>query len=228
MNYSAAIDLSGHEVVFALNDSLGKVIISERCLMNGKNSANLLSWLENLLAVHNLELGSIMSWTVGSGPGNFTGMRLIAAMVAGVTCFNPSSHTRCVPTAVAMAMQVNSVAGDTIIAFFDGRNNELIVFGMINRGGIIYPDGDGVLIDIDKIEDLMSSHRDSIKIAFQNDYQAINKILPLNIVNEIAFIDAILPENLIMSKCSEYDNDLTNLIYIRPAVAKSPAESALK
>jgi hypothetical protein len=97
---------------------------------------------------------------------------------------------------------------------------------MINRGGVIYPDGEGTLLHADRMAAAIAVHQNAQKIAFCHDAAAIGKIIPPNEISNIQFIERIMPENLIFSECVEYNDDLTDLIYIRPAVATRPAEGA--
>ena len=106
-NYAAALDLSGREAGFAVLDG-GKVVLSLVRPMRGRDSAQLAAWVEEELRKAGIALESIRRWTVGSGPGSFTGMRLAAALVNGWT-YGKAVETRCVPTAAAEGVRIGAL-----------------------------------------------------------------------------------------------------------------------
>ena len=129
-NFAAALDLSGREAGFALLDGT-KILLSATRPMRGRDSAQLAAWAASELDKAGIGLNSVAKWSVGSGPGSFTGMRLAAALVNGWTFGKTGIETRCVPTAVALAANLVAPAeGSRIGALFDGRNHELILFEM--------------------------------------------------------------------------------------------------
>ena len=103
MYYSAALDLSGDEAALAIAEkNSSNIIIEQFRPMTGRNSAILVPWVIDLLNNVKLTLADIDEWTVGSGPGSFTGMRLVAAMIEGIV-LGHNKKSRCVPTAMALA-----------------------------------------------------------------------------------------------------------------------------
>ena len=78
-----ALDLSGNLAAFALMDDAGQLLIDESRPMRGREAASLASFLTGLLAEKELTVRDVTHWSVGSGPGSFTGMRLASALVKG-------------------------------------------------------------------------------------------------------------------------------------------------
>ena len=68
-----------------------------------RQAAALAPWLNDLLSSQNLTVRDVTRWTVGSGPGSFTGMRLASALVKGWVYGRTDVRTRCVPTALIAA-----------------------------------------------------------------------------------------------------------------------------
>ena len=103
--YAAAIDLSGRSAGFALMKDQELLCAASRP-MRGRDSAGLADFVAQQLAANGVELAEVSDWTVGSGPGSFTGLRLAAALVTGWTFGKEGVRTRCVPTAVALAARL--------------------------------------------------------------------------------------------------------------------------
>lgn len=82
--YAAAIDLSGRSAGFALMKDQELLCAASRP-MRGRDSAELADFVAQQLAANGVELAEVSDWTVGSGPGSFTGLRLAAALAAGWT-----------------------------------------------------------------------------------------------------------------------------------------------
>ena len=219
LEYSAAIDLSGNEAAFAVAcQASGNILISSTRPMTGRNSAALTPWTLELISGQNIQLEHITEWTVGSGPGSFTGMRLAAALVAGITFGNANIKTRCVPTAVALASALRTKPGDSIAAVFDGRNSEILIFELINQAGEIIPAGKNDVLSANDANAFFDDRKFSHLVALEKDHAAIAKVVNADMLGLFKLIEHISPEKLIFSRCAEWNNDLTDLVYIRPAV----------
>jgi tRNA A37 threonylcarbamoyladenosine modification protein TsaB len=225
LEYSAAIDLSGNEAAFAVACKKGseKILISNTRPMTGRNSAALTPWVLELINDHNIQLEHIAEWTVGSGPGSFTGMRLAAALVAGITFGNTNVKTRCVPTAVALASVLQTGNGDSIAAVFDGRNSEILIFELVNQDGAAIPSGRNDVLSAMDANAFFNERKFDHIVALEKDRAAIAKVVDSNILNQVKLLEHISPERLIFVEYAEWNNDLTDLVYIRPAVFTGPA-----
>jgi tRNA threonylcarbamoyladenosine biosynthesis protein TsaB len=211
----AAVDLSGKSAGFALSRD-GEILRNTTRPMKGRDSAEFAPWVEAELAAAECKLEDVTHWTVGSGPGSFTGMRLAAALVAGWT-FGKEIQTRCVPTAVALAARVTSADGDKIGTLFDGRNRELIYFELENRKGELLPTGETAVLN--KEQAVVYFQNKDVKLAAQElEMSALELLLEPELFARVQGVEALDISALINSNCKEYDQDLTELVYIRPAV----------
>lgn len=223
MKFSAAIDLSGNEAAFAVFcKESEKIVISAVRPMTGRSSASLTPWVLELIKSQNIQLDDIIEWTVGSGPGSFTGMRLAAALVAGIIFELKYVKSRCVPTAVALASDIQTKPGDSIAAVLDGRNSEILIFELVNQSGIILPTGKNDILSASDAAAFFNDREFSHLVALEKDRAAIMKVLSSYSIQKISFIEHVPAEKLIFAKCTEWNNDLTDLVYIRPAVFTEP------
>jgi tRNA A37 threonylcarbamoyladenosine modification protein TsaB len=223
LKFSAAIDLSGNEAAFAVScKTSGKIVVSATCPMTGRSSANLTPWVLELIKSQSIQLADIIEWTVGSGPGSFTGMRLAAALVAGIIFDIKNIKSRCVPTAVALAAALQTSSGDSIAAVFDGRNSEILIFELVNQAGAIFPAGKNDILSASNADAFFKSRNFNHLVALEKDRAAIVNVLAGYPIEKFSFIEHVPVENLIFAQCTEWNNDLTDLVYIRPAVFTEP------
>jgi tRNA A37 threonylcarbamoyladenosine modification protein TsaB len=85
--YSAALDTSSPTASIVIADSATNTIrttFESRC--TGRDSSKLLPDILQHLDATGIALADITYWTVGMGPGSFTGIRIGAATVKGICC----------------------------------------------------------------------------------------------------------------------------------------------
>ena len=218
-NYAAALDLSGREAGFAVLDG-GKVVLSLVRPMRGRDSAQLAAWVKEELRKAGIALESIRRWTVGSGPGSFTGMRLAAALVNGWT-YGKAVETRCVPTAAALAANLDAAEGERIGALCDGRNRELI-FELEIRNGEAVPTGVEKVLNAEQAKAFFADYAGKRLTAFESELPALEKLLEPEVAARITAFPSIRPEALALASWKPFDNNLADLVYIRPAVFTAP------
>ena len=217
--YSAAIDLSGKYVGFALAETAsGKVLVSEQKKMHGRSSSSLSTWMLELLSNININIAEIGEWTVASGPGSFTGMRLAAALVTGISLGRDNIKTRCVPGAVALGSCVECSENEKIITLFDGRNREILLFELIKKDGEMVPSGMTKVLNSEQAKEFFSANQYQYIVAPKPDSVNIELVLTEEISSKVQYSENMPLEKIIASKYKKFDNDLTDLVYIRPAV----------
>lgn len=213
--YSAALDLSGDEAGFAVAAQTSDTLIIEQFKpMTGRSSAILAPWIIDLLSEINLTLANITKWTIGAGPGSFTGMRLAAAFVEGVI-MGHAIKSRCVPSAMALASY--SVPNEKTAVIFDGRNRELLLFGVErDSSGLLKKSGEALAFNSKNTAEVLNKYNNIT--ALIKDSVAITKILPDELLTKVKYQEHIPIVELIRNKTNKWNNDLTDLCYIRPAV----------
>jgi len=219
LQYSAAIDLSGQEAGFAVTElDSAKLVINATRPMSGRTSAGLTNWALDLLKSTNINLDKVKQWTVGSGPGSFTGMRLAAGLVSGITYGKNNIQTRCVPTAIAIAATISKNNNENIAVLFDGRNHEILVYGVNFRNGQLQPNNNTAILTAASAEKYFRENDYTRFAALVADREAIEKVTPAAIAAQTVYIEHVPTEKLLAEAYRKFDNDLTDLVYIRPAV----------
>ena len=121
--FQAAIDLSGNAARMCVADAEGKVLRNGILPMKRRESAHLAEFAAGEVANCGGTLDDVKFWSVGIGPGSFTGMRLAAALIAGLTHGDSTVKSRGVPTAIAISMAAGKKMQENskIAVLFDGR-----------------------------------------------------------------------------------------------------------
>lgn len=193
----------------------GKVFIDENCPMHGRDAAILPDFISGKLAEKSLTVNDIKRWTIGSGPGSFTFLRLVAALAAGWKFADDSMQFRCVPGALALAGNSGAAEDETCGVLYDGRNKEILYFGAVKRNGAWESSGETAVLNADQAQEFFSARPQEKLVCFECEKSAIEAILPADVkVEAVSPCPVVLAENTAIS----YDNDLDNLVYIRPAV----------
>ena len=123
-HFQAALDLSGSAARMCIADESGQILRNGILPMKRRESAHLAEFAAGEIANCGGTLADVTAWSVGIGPGSFTGMRLAAALIAGLTHGIDAVKTRGVPTAVAISMAAEKNLPENAVSavIFDGRN----------------------------------------------------------------------------------------------------------
>ena len=199
---------------FAVYDD-AKELINTVCPMHGRDAAMLPEFVAKELQTINLSLADVKRWTVGSGPGSFTFLRVVAALAAGWKYGNEEVKFRCVPGAGAVAAASGIAPGEKAGVLYDGRNKEILYFEVINRDGSFESTGTTAVLNSEQAKEFFAAHQLAKFCCFECEADAIRKIVP-----ETVEVCACTPDlsALASNRQIPFNDDLNDLVYIRPAV----------
>ena len=212
----AALDSAGNHAEFALLED-GEVVLEALRPMRGREAAAMADFVLGELGKIGVKLGAIRRWSVGAGPGSFTGIRLVAALVAG-WCFGRGDVScRCVPGAISLGAALGPAPGEKLGALYDGRNREFIYYGVAaDEKGELAPTGESEVLSAEAAREFFRSRAPERLAVAACEADAVAALLPPG----LAFtpVGEISAAPLARNPHFDFDNDLTKLVYIRPAV----------
>lgn len=204
---------AGNAFLAVFND--GRELFCASTPMRGREGAALPLWVEKQLNGNGLKLEDIEKWSVGAGPGSFTGLRLAAALVIG-WCYGKKSSCRAVPGVFGVAAGAGITPNENICCLYDGRNREVIACTIsCSASGKISLAQEPLILDAEKMREFAEKNPCLRYAALTPEIPAITKITPPGL--EIIPVDAPQLKALAEDE-SPFDDDLTKLVYIRPAV----------
>ncbi len=212
---NAALDFSCSELSFAAVSPSGHVVASFQVDLPGRDSSSLPILVGNALTEAGFTYDDIDTWTVGTGPGSFTALRVAAAFVLGASR-GKNQTVRGIPS--ACGFEGSTPFGERVLVLYDGRKHELLGFGLKQDGCFWIPDGwQGVLENPDKLAELRESY--DTFTASPHDIEAVRLFDPELPVVLSPHVNAATLASIPPGVC---DMPPTELIYLRPAVFVDP------
>lgn len=212
----AALDFSWNEASIALADEHDRVLFTEKIMLNGHDASALPERLEQAAAHAGTPLSGITEWSVGTGPGGFTGLRVAAALVSGLTYGHPEIKVRGVPSAAGLIRSAFAgIFPQKAVALFDGRRSEILAYGMELKDGSYQPDGfTAVLQNPGELAAVLDGARAA---ALEKDRAALSRFAP-ELAEMVSYTPSIQAEELIFNDPRNFSASPTELIYLRAAV----------
>lgn len=210
-----ALDFSWGEAAFAMMKG-GKLLVRENRLFSGHDASRLPEWIAQS-AEKGGGVDSIQEWTIGSGPGSFSGLRIASAYVMGLAYGKPGVRVRGISTAAAMAATAFPAPDrpENVLVLFDGKRSEIIGYGLTLQGNDYVPDGyKGIFKNG---EELLQSAGERNICALQKDAAALEsfQIQPV-------YFPSIHADELIRISPDDFSQPPTALEYLRAAVFVPP------
>jgi tRNA A37 threonylcarbamoyladenosine modification protein TsaB len=223
LSYSAAIDFSGPEVAFAIGENkTGQLITEAFRTMSGREGASLLNWLSDVLTKKKLTMQDITSWTVGNGPGSFTGLRLAASLVNGLCYQQPQVKTRGISSALALAAwSADDTETGTIGIVFKGKIDDLLIFTVEKENGK-YSISNRVIVPHTAVS-LDTFKEFNILVSLKQDWPSLEPHLPEELLSSFKLAPHVPVDKMLFLEATEQDStSIIDLDYIRPAVHTAP------
>ena len=206
------LDPQPGKLAFALFDG-DKLLRQSYQIMHPRDASQVPEFALNELAQCQVTLKDVNCWTFGSGPGSFTFLRVVAALGAGWSVNNPSLRFRCVPGALALAAALDLADNESGGILYDGRNKELLCFGVKKTGSYIVPTGEELILNGEAAQKYFTEKPMKLA-AFESEKEILQKLLD----NRIIFITPEPDPAALVNFPGEFDNDADKMCYIRPAV----------
>ena len=137
---------------------------------------------------------------------------MTAALIAAWAFEHDEIKFRCVPTAIALAGKLSGKEGEMLDCLFDGRNNEILLFGLVFKNGEWQSRNENAVLDKDAFKASFDPNRRYL--VSSADLDAV-RLITGDIRLEVSEPDCA---ELIRTKAFVYDNDPDKLVYIREAV----------
>ncbi|MBE6378741.1 MAG: hypothetical protein E7051_08000 [Lentisphaerae bacterium] len=206
------LDPQPGKLVFALFDD-DKLLRQSELEMHPRDASLVPEFAEKELAACGTTLENVTRWSFGCGPGSFTFLRVVAALGAGWAAGNDKLRFRCVPGALALAAALDIAEGEKAGVIYDGRNKELLCFGVKKVDGELIPTGEELILNGPAAQEYFSAN--PIRLAaFASEEAVLNKLLE----GKIPF-SCVEPQlSALALAAGEFDNDADKMCYIRPAV----------
>ncbi len=218
----AALDESGAGMAFAAVSASGDVIFDEYIPMNRNAASSMPGAMMKILADHGLTFQDVKIWSVGAGPGSFTGLRLASSFVMGLT-FGKEIRNRTVSTASMIAE--NAAAGtEKVLVLFDGRKKEILAYGLDLENGSYVENGfHAVIRNGEDLEKAMAEGSFGAAAAFEADHNAVRAVVGEAKADEsVIRVEKLSALALIRFRENDFSRPLTDLLYQRPPVFVEP------
>lgn len=218
----AAIDMSSDELRFVVASSDGTVELEEGRAARGRECATLVSWLRERLDSIGATFGDVDEWTLGTGPGSFTGLRMAAATVLGITFGASAKRVRGASSGLALAAALDSAEGERVGAVFRGRRDDVTIVLAKKTDGVLRQVGEPRISRLDKMANAIESV--DWLAALEKDRSALKNALTSDALKRIRFFESFPVQCLLFLEESGGERgELMNLNYLRPATTAPPS-----
>jgi tRNA threonylcarbamoyl adenosine modification protein YeaZ len=221
----AALDTSCG-AAFAIRDRTGSLTHGHLTLQGRDSDRSLVPWLLDLLAQAKLDsLTAVQRWTVGTGPGSFSGLRVGIAFVKGV-CAVSGAACRGLPSSLAAADTVTDLTspGETIGVLHDARRGQAILSVFLHTPNGLAPHAAATVLNRQELEAaaapcrwLVSPHAQELAAllpaALRRRFRALDRIDAWRLID---------PRGWPWPATTEASDNSCEPVYVRPPVFVEP------
>jgi len=128
MSLAIAIDSSSSLLNIAVGEyGENNTLFEDSRPLKGMDAHSILPWIDEVLKKNKLAFNNFKYWTIGTGPGSFSSLRLTTALFLGLTFHKKNIYIRAIPslTAIFDSMPKNN---EYKTVLFDGRRGEIFSF----------------------------------------------------------------------------------------------------
>lgn len=220
MVFSAGFDFSSADAVFAVVDSAKGVLFDRAFPFPARDASALPMKIHEVLEDCGLLYEDIADWSIGTGPGSFTGLRIAAAFAAGLTFRRNGIRIRGVSSAAALAHTLYA-PDQPVLTLYDGRKNEILACGLHPVDGFFREDGFRAVIR--SAADLAGAAAKYPALAcLDSDKTALEKVCP-GWGAVTGFAERIFAATLAAWDRTDFSRKPSELTYLRPAVFVPPS-----
>jgi len=212
-----ALDFSWNEAAFALMRG-NTVLLRTNRMFSGHDASALPEWLQQETAKILPEgLTAVQEWSVGAGPGSFSGLRIASALVMGLCQNRTNVRIRAVSTAAAIARTAfpDAARPEHVLVLFDGKRSEVIGSGLELRNGQYFPDGFRCVCKSG--EELRAAAGTRAFCGLEKDSAVL---APFDV--ETTLVNSVDAVQLILNDPEDFSTPPTELEYLRAAVFVEP------
>ena len=214
--YRAALASSERAVLFAIENSTSteKPYVEKKDFSSGA-SGKLASWLMESLAKNSIGIDSIRNWTISTGPGGFSVLRVISSLVAGITFNKPDVRVRGLPGSFAIASAVSRIKGDGLYCIIAPAYNKTNFFHSVMISGNSAESVRSGIMKSSELHDFVSNH-DAKFVSMESYLEKFKDLCPTE--NIFWLKDYPVEEMLHILPDFWSRESLKDLIYLRPPV----------
>ena len=211
-----ALDFSWGEAAFAMMQG-DELLVRENHLFSGHDASRLPEWIAEAAAKAG-GVEQIREWTVGAGPGSFSGLRIASSYVMGLAYGKEGVRVRGVSTAAAMALTAfpdEQNRPQEVLVLFDGKRSEIIGYGLSLQGTDYVQNGYKEVFR--NGDELRSAAENRAVCALEKDSAAL-----ASLEVKVNYIPSIHADALIRLMSGDFSSPPTALEYLRAAVFVPP------
>ena len=120
-----------------------------------------------------------------------------------------------------MAAEKNLPENSISAVLFDGRNHEMLVYCVKRTNNVDEGCSEGTVLNNEQAKEFFAANSFAMICVQSHEAEAVKALLPQDVAEKLKLVEEYDLSPLLKS-VKEFDNNLRDLIYIRPAVFTKP------